>query len=69
MQYKLPERLRELRIERGISMQQLSRMLDVADYTANRWERGITIPNTEYLFKLCKFFNCSADFLLGLKDE
>jgi len=69
MDYKFTERLKELRTEKGLSMQQLSRQLGLADYSANRWENGKTIPNAHYIFILCQFFGCSADFILGLSEE
>ena len=65
----LPEKLKELREERGLSTTKLARELNLGNYTVNRWESGLQKPNAEYIAKLCIFFGCTADFLLGLKDE
>jgi len=69
MKNKLPERLKELRQERGITQTKLMHLLNLGNSTVQRWESGENIPNAEYICILCEFFNCSSDFLLGLKDE
>jgi len=62
-------RLRELREERNLSQAQLARETDmnkrvISHYEAN--ERKLTV---EAIDKFCKFFNVSADYFLGFKDE
>ena len=62
------KRLKELRKERGLSMKQLSLQVGIADSCISRWENGQTIVNGEQLIIFAKFFNVSADYLLGLRD-
>ncbi|MCL2851331.1 MAG: helix-turn-helix domain-containing protein [Firmicutes bacterium] len=69
MKYLLPERLKELRTERGIRLTRLAAELGLGNYTVNRWENGMQVPSAIYIMKLCIYFNCSSDFLLGLKNE
>ena len=67
MTNKLPERLKELRIEKGLTTVQLSNCLNVSDSTISRWENGVRIPSVENLFFIAKFFDVSADYLIGLE--
>ena len=62
------ERLKELRMEKGISMTELAKEIGVSAIAVSRWERGLQIPNVDYAVTIAKFFNVSADYLLGLVD-
>lgn len=62
------KRLKELRIENNLSIRQLSKLVDIGATSISRWERGITIVNCEQLMIFAKFFNVTADYLLGLTD-
>lgn len=61
------ERLTELRKERNLSQNELAKQIGVSVACVNRWENDLRIPNIESLSALCKFFECSADFLIGLE--
>ena len=37
--------------------------------TIGRWENGDSIPNIHFIKILCAFFGCSADYLIGIKDD
>lgn len=62
------KRLKELREERGLSMKKLSNLVDIGIASISRWEKGITIVNADQLIIFAKFFNVSADYLIGLQD-
>ena len=62
------KRLRELRLEQGLSKAQLAKNINVSDVAVSRWENGKRTPNIEQLRKLALFFNVSSDYLLGLID-
>lgn len=63
------KRLIEMRKELNLSQKKLSTKLNVTASCINRWESGQRIPNAENIISLCKALNCSADYLLGLKDD
>ena len=63
------ERLKELRTERKLSTTALGNAINVSDTTVCRWENSQADAKGENLKALAKFFNVSADFLLGLKDS
>ena len=62
------ERLKELRIERGLSLKQLAKEINVTDIAISRWERELRLPNIENLTNLAKFFSVTTDYLVGLED-
>ncbi len=62
------QRLRELRLEKGLSMKQLAKSINATDAAISNWENGINEPKISYIIAIAKFFNVSADYLLGLED-
>lgn len=62
------ERLRELRIEKGLSMKQLAKMIDTTDAAISNWENEINEPKISYLKNIALFFGVSTDYLLGLEN-
>lgn len=58
-----------LRNEIGISQRKLAYELEVSNNAISLIENDNTLPNTQLLIKICKYFNISADWLLGLKEE
>lgn len=55
----------ELRTKRGLSQDELAEKLFVTRQAVSRWENGDTVPNTETLKLLSKFFDVSINTLLG----
>lgn len=55
----------ELRTKKGMSQDELAEKLYVTRQAVSRWETGETIPNTETLKLLSKFFDVSINTLLG----
>lgn len=62
------ERLKELRLEAGLSARQVGAGIGVAHSTIIRWENGIRVPDALDLIALAKFFNVSTDYLCGLEN-
>ena len=60
------ERIKELREKAGYSQAQLAKKLDVTRSSVNAWEMGISIPSTQYIVELARYFGVSADYLLGI---
>ena len=57
--------LLELRTQKGLSQDELAEKIFVTRQAVSRWENGETIPNTETLKLLSKFFDVSINTLLG----
>lgn len=62
------KRLRELRIEKGLSMKQLANALDTTDAAISNWENCINEPKISYLKSIALYFGVSTNYLLGLED-
>ncbi len=62
------ERLKDLRLEMGLSTTKLGEAIGVSNVAISRWERELRIPNIENLVALARFFKVSTDYLCGLED-
>ncbi len=62
---EIKEVLRQLRAQRGISQDELAEAVYVTRQAVSRWETGETVPGTETLKLLSKFFDVSINTLLG----
>ena len=65
---KFAERLKDLRLERGLSAKALGKEIGVSDATIIRWENVTMIPRADYVVIIAKYFKVSSDYLLGLED-
>ena len=65
---KVSESLQELMNERGLTQGSLAEKLNTGRTKLSDILNEKNAPNYATLIKLVEFFNCSADFLLGLKD-
>ncbi len=63
MLYK--DRLKKLRIEKGLSQEELSNTLSLNKSTICCYEKGTRVPSLEVLIKLSDYFEVSIDYLLG----
>lgn len=60
--------IRDLRIENGMTQQQLADELHFSMSIINKWENGKKNPSVEAIKIIAKYFKVSADYLLGLED-
>ena len=63
------ERIRDLRLDRNLSQQQIAELLNVKQNTYSQYEIGVLNYPVDVLIKLARFYNTSVDYLLGLTDE
>ncbi|WP_054697179.1 helix-turn-helix domain-containing protein [Syntrophomonas palmitatica] len=66
---KFDERLKQLRIEKGLSEKELAEELMTTETTVRLWEKGKLDVNLEMLEKLAEYFDVSTKFLLGTVME
>ena len=64
----LKERLKELRVERGLKQKYVAEALEISVSCYGGYEQGYREPDLKTLIKICKLFETSSDFLLGLSD-
>ncbi|MDE6059130.1 MAG: helix-turn-helix domain-containing protein [Clostridia bacterium] len=65
----LGQKLKDLRLEKGLTQAEVSKKLGLTRTAIANYELGIREPSLEILKKICKFFEVSSDFLLGLEKE
>ena len=65
----LNERIRALRITKGINQIQLANKLGVTKQSISNWENDNILPSVDLLVKLAAFFSVSTDYLLGLDNR
>jgi len=65
----LGQRLWLLRTDRKISQREVAEAMGVSVQSISFWEGGKRVPGSDSLAWLCRYFNVSADFLLGLTDN
>ncbi|MDE6586352.1 MAG: helix-turn-helix domain-containing protein [Clostridia bacterium] len=64
----LSEQLTELMNEDGYTQSTLAEAMKTPRAKISLYLSGKSVPNYKYLVAFINFFNCSADFLIGLKD-
>ena len=62
-------RLKELRLEAGLTQKDLAKAIDVGRTTISEYESGKIVPKQEGLLKLANHFNVSVDYLTGVSNE
>lgn len=65
---KFAERLKELRIEKGLSIQGLSKATKIGVASICRWENQQADVKGTQLIVLARYFGVSIDYLMGLED-
>jgi len=64
------ERLRRARLSAGFStMKQVTDALGLERTRYLKWEHGDAVPSLDMLVRLCRLFNVSADYLLGIDSD
>ena len=60
------ERLKALRLEKGLGQIRLANELRVSKSVISLWENGGSEPTLSNLVKVAKYFNVSIDYLAGI---
>lgn len=63
------ERIKQIRQARGYSQEQLAERLGTSQPHYHRYENGKTEIPASRIADICRIFNVSADWLLGLTDH
>jgi transcriptional regulator with XRE-family HTH domain len=62
------ERLKDLRTEKGLSIQALSKEVNIGVASICRWENCQADVKGSQLVVLAKYFDVTIDYLMGLED-
>lgn len=55
------QKIKELRLEKGLSQMQLAQKIGVSQKAVDYWERSINEPKASYIIALVNFFGLSFD--------
>ena len=63
------QKLKELRLEKGLTQRQLAQQLDYNQSMISQWESSICEPTANAIIKVAIFFDVTTDYLLGREDD
>lgn len=66
---ELHEKLALLRKEKGLTQTELAGEMDITRQAVSRWETGLSIPTTENLTHLSRFYQVPVEYLLNEDAE
>lgn len=58
------QKLKELRVEKGLSQRELGERLGFCNQTVSFWESGSREPDLDTLLKIARFFDIATEELL-----
>ncbi len=61
-------RLKELRTDNALSLEQVATILNISEQTYNDYEMGINLIPTEMIIVLADFYNVSIDYIVERTD-
>lgn len=66
---KIKIRIKDLRIDNDLTQTQVAQAIGITQRKYSYIETEIQPLTADVIYKLCKFYNVSADYILGLTDE
>ena len=63
------ENLKTLRKQKGFTQEELAARLNIVRQTVSKWEKGLSVPDSELLIKLAEILEVPVNRLLGSKIE
>lgn len=67
MQYT--QRLEDLRKDNDLTQAQVAKLLNIPREQYRRYETGVNEVKAGFIIKICKLYNVSADYLLGITNQ
>jgi transcriptional regulator with XRE-family HTH domain len=64
----MKEKLKLLRNQMGVSQKDVAKAIGITPSAYSNYEQGTREPSIQILINLCKYFDVSADYLIGLED-
>lgn len=61
----LNEKIKTLREEKGLSQEELANRLHIVRQTVSKWEKGLSLPDSQMLVQLAEALGTSVGFLVG----
>ncbi|OLS02919.1 helix-turn-helix domain-containing protein [Tissierella creatinophila] len=64
----LGKRIKQLREENHLNQIELAKTLNISNTTLSQYETGQRVPSDDVKIKICKIFNVTLDYLLGVSE-
>ena len=65
LNFIIGKNLTELRKKNKLTQLELAEMLNYSDKAVSKWENGESVPSIEVLYRICKIYNVSLDYIVG----
>lgn len=69
MDIKLGNKLKQLRLRKGVTQDTLAKSLNVSFQTISKWENNVSMPDIQLLPEIAVYFGCSIDDLFDLSEQ
>ena len=69
MNIELGSKIKQLRLQKGITQDTLAKNLSVSFQTVSKWENNISMPDIQLLPEIAVYFGCSIDDLFNLSEQ
>ena len=69
---QIESKLKELRIKKNITQEELAKQLYLSRQAVSRWETGKSIPDYQTLISICEFYNVNINYFFednNLQDK
>lgn len=63
------DNLKTIRKNKGITQEELATKLNVVRQTISKWEKGLSVPDSDLLIRLAEILDVNVSQLLGSKVE
>ena len=64
----IADNMRRIRKQRGYSQEELAEILNTTQQQYSKYENGVNEIPVHHVITLCRFYNITSDWLLGLKE-
>ena len=65
--YKFDSIIKKLRTDSKMTQKELALAVGVSQQTVSLWECRSAVPDATAIIAICKYFNVSSDYLLGIE--
>lgn len=69
MNLELGNKIKQLRLQKGITQDTLAKVLNVSYQTISKWETNASMPDIQLLPEIAVYFGCSIDDLFDLSEQ
>lgn len=66
---ELGNKIRQLRLRKGITQDTLAKALNVSFQTVSKWENNVAMPDIQLLPEIAVYFGCTMDDLFSLSEQ